>query len=81
MNTEIKINEVTECPAGCAAIRVYRGSDIPESMHWATAAMRGLIEHVATYYAPCDDDGVVQLMHIEAVERLHPGEDMWYIYL
>jgi len=63
---------------GCGAIRVYAGGEIPAGMHWATAAGRGIISHVATYFAPLVDAFVCRA-HVAEVERVHPGK--WYVYL
>lgn len=79
--TPDQIPTVDECPPGHGRIGVYRETaPIPENMRWWDAEIRGLLEHVATYYAPivC---GEVCRAHVRGVAQLHPGPDVWLVYV
>lgn len=68
-------------PEGSEFVTVYQGPEIPESWHWSTAVVRGVWTHVATYVVPLVDGEFVDQRCVKEIEKLHPGHDIWLVYL
>lgn len=74
------VYDVDTCAPGREPVYVYnQKGEVPARMHWAIAERKGLLEAVATYYAPADDAGYVYDRYIKQIQEMHPGCVLVYL--